>query len=161
MRKRGKPRKRGPLTNTLIVVGESTKPLDRHGDYLVDLRIRNHAAMASLVKGSANTEEFRTLLGASNVTQAACQLKLGAEYQQVADAGQTALYHIALRAQDLGRYVCKAEEINALNLMLELHDAQLDTMTVRDIERAIETAKAMMQDPKKVVHLPKRATHPT
>jgi hypothetical protein len=36
------------------------------------------------------------------------------------------------------RFVLKAEELVAMNLVMEIHDAQLDNTTVNDMEKAMD-----------------------
>ena len=58
----------------------------------------------------------------------------GTEYSAEIRAGQDALLAVARRE----RFILKPEELNALNLAMEVHDAQLDVCTVVQLERAID-----------------------
>ena len=49
-----------------------------------------------------------------------------------------ALHDLTMRA---GSFVMRAPEIKALNLALEVHDAQLDGCTIKQLEDAIKAAK--------------------
>jgi hypothetical protein len=40
-----------------------------------------------------------------------------------------------------GKIILKADEMNALNLVMELHDAQMDIITIKDMDKAIELVK--------------------
>jgi len=35
----------------------------------------------------------------------------------------------------------KSTEMNALNLVMELHDAQMDLITIKDMDKAVELVK--------------------
>jgi len=45
---------------------------------------------------------------------------------------------VAARGIESGRFVLKAQELVAMNLVMELHDAQLDQTNVREMELAME-----------------------
>jgi len=44
------------------------------------------------------------------------------------------------------RYVCKAAELTAINLALDIHDSQLDEATVRDVEDCIDIVNSVMKN---------------
>ena len=64
--------------------------------------------------------------------------EFGKDWSAEIRAGQDALLAVARRGLARGRFVCRAEELVAINLILEIHDAQLDQSTVQDMERALE-----------------------
>jgi hypothetical protein len=41
-----------------------------------------------------------------------------------------------------GRFILKAGELTAMNLVMEIHDAQLDNTTVKDMELAMDIVSA-------------------
>ena len=116
-------------------------PLDQVGDELITLRVKNHAALAALTQGRATNDDFNMLISALNVTEALMQQELGAEYSADLAAGQAALKEIGRRRKEIGRFVLRAEEMQALNLAMDVHDAQLEICTVAQIERAIMTVR--------------------
>jgi uncharacterized protein (DUF1778 family) len=65
------------------------------------------------------------------------RLGFGKEYAEEVKAGLDALHAVAIRGRDTNRFILKAEEMNALNVITELHDAQLEVITVRDLDRAV------------------------
>ena len=48
---------------------------------------------------------------------------------------------VGRRGVESGRFILKADEMNALNLVMELHDAQMDIITIKDMDKAIELVK--------------------
>jgi hypothetical protein len=56
-------------------------------------------------------------------------------------AGQDALHAVAVRGAKTMRFILKASELVAMNLVMELHDVQLDQTTVNDLERAMDIVK--------------------
>lgn len=80
------------------------------------------------------------LIAAFNMTEAYAILRptLGADWFKEIKAGQDALLMVAARGVESGRFVLKAQELVAMNLVIELHDVQLDQTNVRDMELAME-----------------------
>ena len=48
------------------------------------------------------------------------------------------LHAVGVRGVKTGRFILKSEEMNALNVAMELHDAQLEVITLKDMENAIK-----------------------
>lgn len=119
--------------------------LGQVGDELVMLRLKNHGALAALTQGRATSEDFNMLIAALNITEALMMQQLGAEFSPELTAGQDALREIGARRRQLGRFVLRAEEMKALNLAMDVHDAQLDICTVAQLERAIYTVRHVVR----------------
>jgi hypothetical protein len=96
--------------------------------------------MDTIRRGDATKEDIDVLIGAFNMCEAYARLRpeLGADWQEEIEAGQDALFELGSRGIASGRFILKAEELKALNLVLEIHDAQLDQTTVRDMELAMD-----------------------
>ena len=138
-RKAYKPRQK---LNPLIVVGENIRPVASHTSYLLDLRVKNSSAMASLLGGHATKRDMDTIIAMSNIVYALLHFGFGKEYEEEATQGRMAIIGIAHRAVKVGRFVPTGPEIKALNDLMELHDAQMDVITVKDMDRAIAYAEA-------------------
>jgi hypothetical protein len=52
--------------------------------------------------------------------------------------GLDALRAVGKRGVESGKFILKASEMSALNLAMELHDAQLEIITLKDMENAIK-----------------------
>ena len=137
MRKRSKYRPRAVLANPLGYVLESMSPVAKHASYLVDLKIKNHLAMSTLTKGLATRTDIDTLIATVNITEALYRLGFGREYADVVRDGLDALRDVGKRGVETGKFILKSTEMNALNLVMELHDAQMDLITIKDMEKAI------------------------
>lgn len=141
-----KPRKKyrpKPKLNTLIVVGENIRPVASHTSYLLDLRIKNSSAMAALLAGHATKKDMDMIIAMSNIVYALMESGgFGKGYEEVATQGRIAIISIAHRATKVGRFVPTGPEIKALNDLMELHDAQMDVITVKDMDKAIAYAEA-------------------
>ena len=66
------------------------------------------------------------------------RMGIGSEYQEIARAGSDALFDVAVRGKDTMRFIVKALEMDAINSMMDLHDAQLDIATIKEMETAME-----------------------
>lgn len=137
MRKRSKYRPKGVILNPMAYVMEGMVPVTQHGSYLVTLKIRNHGALANLVQGKAVKRDVDELIECFNVAEALYRMGMGREYGNVLKEAQQALLLVGARGLDTGRFLCTGPQIQTLNTMMELHDAQLDLCTVKDIEEAI------------------------
>lgn len=106
----------------------------------VDLRIKNHAAMDALRRGDATRDDIDVLIGAFNMCEAYIMLKpeLGRDWHEEIAAGLDALHSVGKRGVEMGRFILTAKELTAMNLVMEIHDAQLDQTTVRDMEQAMD-----------------------
>lgn len=107
-------------------------------------RVRNHDAMDTLRRGDATRADIEVLIGAFNMTMAFVMLRpeLGADWQPEIRAGLDALYAVGQRGAQSKRFILKAEELKAMNLAMEIHDAQLDKATVSDLEKALDIVAA-------------------
>ena len=160
MRKRSKYRPKGVRLDTIGYVMESMRPVAKHENYLLDLKIKNSVAMAALMRGTAVKSDIDTLIAMSNIVEALYQLGFGAEYKDVGVDGREALLTIVHRAVTTKRFVPTAEQIKALQFLMELHDAQMDVITIKDMERALAFANTQFVN-KRVTVLPKLEGVPT
>ena len=138
MRKRSRYRPKGVLINPVAYVLEGMKPVKYHDDYLLNLKIKNHDSMTALTQGRAVRLDIDTLINMVNVTEALYRLGFGDDYGDVVRDGLDALLEIGKRGAQSGRFVVKAQEMTALNTVMELHDAQMELVTIKDMERAID-----------------------
>lgn len=152
-----KPRKayrpKGVLLDPMGYVRESLVPIAQHESYLIDLKIRNSLAMAALLRGGASKGDMDMLIAMSNIVEALCAHGFGDEHKAVAVDGREAILSIVFRAVEILRFTPTGPEIVALNTLMELHDAQMAVINIRDMERALAYAKAQMRN-KNVTRLP-------
>jgi hypothetical protein len=140
MRKRSKYRPKGVRIDTMAYVQSGLKKFD-DVSVAVTLRIKNHAAMEALRTGTATRNDIDVLIGQGNMAEAFSRLRpdLGADWAIEIRAGQDALLAVTRRGVHAGdRFVCRADELVAINLVTEIHDAQLDQVTVKDMELAMD-----------------------
>ncbi len=138
MRKRSKYRPKPVFVNPVAYVIESVTPVAKHGGYLLTLKIRNHQALAALTQGKATRDDMNQLLGVFNIAEALYVMGIGREYGDVLAKAKQALLEIGSKSYVTGRYTPTGPQMQDLNIVMELHDAQLDLCVVGDIERAIK-----------------------
>jgi hypothetical protein len=138
MRKRSKYKPKGVRLDNMAWVQSGLKRMDEVSE-TATIKIRNHDAMNTLRLGTATKEEIDVLINAMNVTEALADRGWGADWKEEIRAGQDALFALAKRGATNGmRFIVKGEELKALNLCMEVHDAQLEAVTVRELELAMD-----------------------
>ena len=130
---RPKPIIRDPLNYALT----SVTMVSAHESYLIDLRIKNHGALTAMMQGRADRKDIDVIIGMGNICEALYRLGFGSEYGSVISTGIEAIYQIATRGIPTNRFIMRAQEISALNDLIELHDAQMEVITIRDMEKAL------------------------
>ena len=141
MRKRSKYRPRAVLINPMGYVIESMTPIAALSKYFVDLKIKNHLALTNLTRGEADRGDIDILITAVNISEALYRLGFGRDYADVVKEGLDALHAVGRRGFKTNTFILKAAEMNALNQSMELHDAQLEIITLRDMEKAINLVR--------------------
>lgn len=140
MRKRSKYRPKGVLRNPMGYVLDGFAPMTQHADQLLTLRLKNHAAMVELLQGRATPAHMGVLIAMYNITEALHKLGFGGEYADEVTVAREMLINIVQRSHKIGRYTPTGAEIAALNQLMDLHDAQMEVVTVRDMDTALKLA---------------------
>jgi hypothetical protein len=132
------------------------KPISQAG--IVNVQIKNHNAIDALRKGIADREDIDTIIEALNIAEALQRLGIGDEYKDELRGAQDALYAVSKRGVDREyRFVLKAQELTAINLGMEIHDAQIEVTTVEQMEKAIDIVKSEIKNRKARVIMEKSA----
>ncbi len=137
MRKRSKYRPKPVLLNPVGYVIEGLEPVRSHTSHATRLKIMNHLALSNLTQGKAVRHDIDVLINMVNIVEALYRLGFGEEYAQEVKDGLDALHAVAVRGKVSNKFILKAGEMNALNVICELHDAQLEVITVKDLDKAI------------------------
>jgi hypothetical protein len=101
------------------------------------IKIRNHDAMNTLRLGNATKAEIDIIIAALNIAEALARRGVGSDWLPELRAAQDALLTLARRGLT-SRFIVRADELTALNLAMEIHDAQLEAVTVKQLETAME-----------------------
>ena len=146
MRKRSKYKPKGVRLDVMRYVIEGMKPMASHPAAL-DLRIKNHQALASITRGQGSREDVDVVINALNITEAlAKKVELGDQYNTEIRAAQDAVYQMARRGLEKSRYVFTGPEMKSVNLAMEIHDAQIDAASVADLELALDFVESEIRN---------------
>ncbi len=135
MKKRSKYKPKGVRLDNMAWVQSGLKRVDEVSASAT-IKIRNHDAMNTLRLGSATRAEIDIIINALNIAEALAQRGVGSDWMPELRAAQDALYTLARRGLT-SRFIVRGDELTALNLAMEIHDAQLETVTVRQLEAAM------------------------
>lgn len=146
MRKRSKYRPKGVRLDAVDYVMTNIKPLAQLEGEVATLRIRNHGAVTAICQGHSHQTEINVLISALNIAEALAIQGVGDQYASEIRAGQDALHAMTVRGVGLGgRFVFKATELAAINLAMDVHDAQLDAITVKQLDQAVEYVRRVVR----------------
>ena len=137
MRKRSKYKPKGIIRDTMTWVQSGMKRVDDIGAGTT-LKIRNYDALNHLREGLATRRQIDALIDAMNVAEALCKRGVGSDWLDEIQQAQDRLLELARRgvAND-PQFIVRGEELKALNLGMEIHDAQLEAVTVKELEQAM------------------------
>ena len=105
----------------------------------VDLKLKNHGALDSILMGKGTRDHVDVLIAAINICEALVRVRddLGLDWATEIKAAQDALYTMAKRGVEKSCFAFTGPEMTAIKLVMDLHDAQLDNCTVKEMERAM------------------------
>lgn len=145
MRKRSAYRPKPVRADALSYVINGLKPMTSLNE-ATTLRIKNHAALTALARGHGTRNDIDMVVSALNITDALARMSVGDMYQAEIREAQDALFALATRGLAAGdRYTFKPAELVAINLAYEIHDAQLDAITLHQLEQAIDLVKRVQR----------------
>ena len=136
MRKRSKYKPKGVRLDNMAWVQSGLRRVE-DVSASATIKIRNHDAMNTLRLGTATRVEIDIIIAALNIAEALARQGVGSDWMPELRTAQDALYTLARRGLK-SRFIVRGEELKALNLAMEVHDAQLETVTVKQLETAME-----------------------
>ena len=145
MRKKSKYKPKPVIRDTMAYVKSGLMHMVNMKEQLVALQLKNHLALEALRTGTAVKEDIDVLISAFNITEALAKAKIGDDYLADIKSAQDALWECAKRGVSLNyKFILNGPELKAINFVMELHDAQLEASTVKDIEKAIDYVNKMI-----------------
>lgn len=126
--------------NTLELVADRIKPVEKQSDWYMERMLKTSAAMEALLKGQAVRPHISDLVAAHNMAVAMQKYKTGDEYRDITNQSADVLVAITQRFGKVGRYVATGPELNILRDLIELHQEQLRVCTVGEVQKAYEYA---------------------
>lgn len=138
-RKKSKYKPKGVRLDAITWVLNGFRNISETGDAVLNLKIKNHESIECLRKGVATRIDIDTIIGAFNIAEALARMKIGDDYAAEIKAGQDALLDVAKRGVSRDdKFILKAAELSAINLAMEVHDAQLEITTIGELEKAMD-----------------------
>ena len=148
MKKRSKYRPKGVRLDNLSWIKAGFAKVGTLPKAGVDLKIKNHVAFDSLLTGSASRDHVDVMIAALNMAEALYRVapELGKDYSEEIKAAQDAILTMSRRGIVKDRFLFTGPEIQAVRLGLEIHDAQLDACSVRQMEHALDLVTTVIQN---------------
>ena len=135
-RKKYKPK--GVRLDVMAWVKSGMLPINKVDHAGVTLKIKNHAALASITQGTGTRDDIDVVIAAMNITEALALLGKGKDWHTEIREAQDAILTMAKRGLSNGdRFLFTGPEMQAVNLAMDVHDAQLDECTVAELEKAL------------------------
>lgn len=137
MRKRSKYRPKHIRVDAHMYAVESMKKISQVDDALIVLKAKNHAAMDEIVQGRGTRDHVDVLIAAMNMAEAYAIHGKGNDWRDEIKAAQDAIYSMGKRGLEKDRFLFTGPELQAVNLGMDIHDAQLDESLVKEMEMMI------------------------
>lgn len=141
MKKKSKYKPKPVRMDNMAWVTGGMLPVTAAKQAMLHLGIKNHGALTSLVQGTGVRDDAVVLRNAFITARAMAMLDIGKEYRPDLDKAQVTIGELIARGDSTGRYLFKGPEIQAVNLGMEIHEAQLQICTIAKLEEAIMLAK--------------------
>lgn len=105
----------------------------------VGLKLKNRDSLNMILMGNGTREHIDVMISAVNICEALVRIRddLGLDWATEIRAAQDALYTMAKRGYERGRFAFTGPEMTAIKLVMDIHDTQLDNCTVREMEQAL------------------------
>lgn len=147
MKKRSKYKPKGVRLDAVSWVITGLRPMrDAKGEHQV-LVTKNHSAIVEITQGRGTRAHADILISALNMAEAMCfvRAELGQDWAAELRAASDAVLAMCRRAvTKSGHFGFTGPELTAVNLAMEVHDAQLDTCTVGELEKAAERVRRVV-----------------
>ena len=138
MRKRSKYKPKGVRIDAVNCVISGLKPIASAGDALVTLKAKNHSALSEITQGRGNKDQIDVLIAAMNMCEAYAIHGKGIDWIPEIRQAQDAIFNMGKRGIEKNRFLFTGEEMKAINLGIDIHDAQLEESTIKELEKMID-----------------------
>jgi hypothetical protein len=140
MRKKSKYKPRGVRLDNVSWILAGMKKVGALPTAGVDLKLKNRGALDSILMGKGTRDHVDVLIAAVNICEALIRIRddLGVDWAKEIRAAQDAIYMMGRRGVEKDRFAFTGPEMTAVKLVMDLHDAQLDDCTVKEMETALD-----------------------
>ena len=139
MKKKSKYKPRGIRLDNLSWIVAGMKKVGTLPTAGVALKLKNREALDSILTGHGTKEHVDVLISAVNMSEAMIRIRdeLGVDWKDEIRAAQDAIYTMGKRGIEKNSFLFTGPEMTAVKLVMDLHDAQLDECSVKDMEQAL------------------------
>ena len=139
MKKKSKYKPRGVRYDNLSWILAGMKKVGSLPTAGVALKLKNREALDSILTGHGTKEHVDVLISAVNMSEAMIRIRdeLGMDWKEEIKAAQDAIYTMGKRGIERERFAFTGPEMTAVKLVMDLHDAQLDDCSVKEMEQAL------------------------
>lgn len=147
MRKRSSYRPKGVRLDNLSWIKSGFQKVGTLPKAGVGLKIKNHIALDAIMRGEGTKDYVDELIACFNMAEAIYRInpKLGSDYAQEIRAAQDAIYSLGKRFLNTGRIGFTGPEMMAVREAMDIHDVQLDEISVKEMERAIDLVTTVIR----------------
>jgi len=138
MRKKSKYKPKGVRVDALNWVVSGMKPIAQVGDALVTLNAKNYAALDEIKNGRSTSDHVDVIIAAVNMAEAFARKGVGSDWIDEIRQAQDAVYTMAKRGLSKGRFLFTGPEMKAVSLAIDVHAAQLEASSVKDMEDCLK-----------------------
>jgi len=138
MKKRSKYKPKGVRMDALTWVISGFKKVAEVPDAGTKLMIKNHVSFDEIREGRGDKDHTDNLITMVNCAEALAKRQLGRDWLPEIGEAQDAIYAMAQRGISGKNFVFTGLELQAVELVLSLHDEQLKQCSVRTLELALE-----------------------
>lgn len=136
-RKKSKYKPKPVIQDVMAYVKTGIRRVSSLGDANTVLRLKNHSAFAAVREGRGTKADINILMSVSNMATALCRNGFGEDWKAEIRAGADVIEAINNRYVRWGKVQATESEISTISLVFQIHDAQLDAVTVADVEKGI------------------------
>ena len=139
MKKKSNYRPKGVRLDNLSWIVAGFKKVGTLPTAGVALKLKNHAALDSILKGQGTRDHVDILIAAVNMSEAFMRVRdeLGRDWAKEIRDAQDAIFTMGRRGIEKNKFAFTGPEMNAVKLVMDLHDAQLDDCSVKEMEQAL------------------------
>lgn len=139
MRKKSSYKPRGVRLDNMNWILAGMKKVGTLPTAGVSLKLKNHAALESILTGQGTRADVDVLIAAVNMSEALIRIRedLGRDWAKEIRDAQDAIYTMSKRGVKKNRFAFTGPEMNAVKLIMDLHDTQLDECSVKEMEHAL------------------------
>jgi hypothetical protein len=104
------------------------------------LRIKNYDSLDNVLYGKATRDDVDILIACFNISEAIAYLfpSKGGDWMAEIKAAQDAIFNMGKRGVSGRNFAFTALELQAVRLAMQVHDQQLEEITVQEIEQAMD-----------------------